>query len=208
MIRYCAIDTETTGLQPRHNDVIEVAVVVLDHHFNVDNNFTPFHTYMLPSRPDNIDINALKIQNMTEHGVDKPVTAKKFDQAMLYGLEPWRCADLFIEWFEKLRLPSKDRLTPVGYNYGFDIEFIKDWLGPLSYDYVFHYSYRDALRVVNYINDAYVYKGKAPPFHPSTRLTDVCLKLDLRLENAHSALDDAIATAQVYRRLMSYMEAI
>ena len=205
MARYCAIDTETTGLIPRFNDIIEIAVVLLDDNFDMDPTILPFHTYILPSRPENVNIEALKVQHTNDPSLDKTYTLNKFKRVMEFGMEGWKVADLFVEWFENLHLPPKSRIIPMGHNYSFDKEFMVDWLGPKSYDYTIHHKYRDSNTVCSFINDCAANRGEKLPFPYSTRLTDVCNILGLKLEKAHSALDDAIAAAQVYRRLMRYV---
>jgi len=197
--RYCIVDTETTGLVAGYNDIIEIAVIVLDEHMDKDPNIIPFHTMMLPSRPDNIDINALKVQQSNDDG--KKLTRTKFDLVMRHGLQPDKCADLFIDWVDRIGLPPKGRLLPIAHNWVFDRGFIIDWLGQLSFDYAFSHIFMDTFPISKFIDATYVARGKNSPFGPSMRLKDIARDLGFVPDRSHNALDDCLTTHEVLKRL-------
>ena len=205
MDRFVAVDTETTGLTPRRNDIIEIAVVVLDHNGERDRSIIPFHTYMSPLRPQYVDLEAIKVHPELR-GSDKVMTIKKYQEFVCNGLDPLKVPDLLFEWVERLNLPPKSRLIPIGHNYACDKEFIHDLLGDSMYSYIFSHNHICTRVISTFVNDCYAFACKPRPFDKSYRLKDVCNVLGVELLNAHTALDDAIATAEVYKRLKRYVQ--
>lgn len=201
--RFCILDTETTGLIPRHHDIIEVAVLILDEYMDINRDINPFHTLMLPTRPENIDLNALKVQESNEDG--KKLTRAKLDRALLYGLTALKSSNIFVDWFENIGLPPKGRLIPIAHNWPFDKEFMKDWLGDLSFDYVFSHHYMDTLPIAKFIEGVLISRGRSSPFGMSMRLKDISKDLGYIPDRSHNALDDCVTTSEVLKRLHNFI---
>ena len=198
-----AIDVETTDTVPGFHDVWQVCVLILDDDIKPDKRVTPFYVDMRPKRPENIDQQALSVCRMD------------FALKMQRALDPWDAADLFDEWFEKLKmhtptrpplLPERKKLVPVAQNWPFDRSFMTEWLGPTSFEAFFHPWYRDTLPVAQYLNDKYakdpmcVLAAKVP--FPKSNLAYLCSQLKVKNAKAHDALQDCIATAEVYRQMV------
>lgn len=197
------VDVETTGFIPGHHDVVQVCVLILNEFLEPDKRVIPFYVDMKPKRPENIDPKALKVNRL------------KFAQLQQRALDPFDAADMFDDWFEALKtdtpkrdalLPEGKKLAPVAQNWVFDRGFIIDWLGPKTYDSIFHPWYRDTLPTAQYLNDAHyhdpmtTHQHKAP--FPKSNLAYLCSQLDIKNHGAHDALQDCIATGEVYRRMV------
>lgn len=188
--KLCAVDTETTGLDYKKHDIIQIAIVPLDLHLRPDKNFLPFNMHLKPARPENAEPKALKVNR------------KNLSNLMAEGIDPFQAADLLEEWFEKLKLPIGRKIAIIGQNYCFDKAFITEWLGPLTYEYMFDYHYRDTMITAQYLNDRAAVHGNPPPFSSGVSLTRIARKLNIEPEGAHDALTDCLLVAECYRLMM------
>jgi len=198
-----AIDVETTGFIPGHHDIIQICVLLLDSDIKPDLQVNPFYVNMKPKRPENIEPDAMEVSRIS------------FANIMQTAIDPWDAADLFDDWFVNLRkdmhnrrakLPENRKLLPLAQNWAFDLNFVKDWLGEKSSFDFFHPWYRDTLAVAQFLNDQYakdpncVLPHKVP--FPKSNLGYICSQLNVKNEKAHDALQDCIATAEAYRRMV------
>lgn len=190
----CAIDTETTGLQPFFHDPIQIAILPLDFDLRPDPNILPFECRIKPRRPENIDYNAVKRQR------------NLINDIVVYGLDPDYAADLFTEWFEGLPAKEGKRILPLAHNWAFDKPFIQDWLGFEHYNYIFDgRAARDTMTIAAYLNDVADYQVESYPI-PKYGLQYLvrCLGVDFDPSLAHDALYDAAKTAEVYRAMVQH----
>lgn len=187
----CAVDTETSGMKAGYNDIIEVAVVPLNADLRPMPGVLPFHTIVRPKMryPDAWTEEAEKV-----HG-------HKLEDVMLHGVEPFRAADLFDTWFQRLELAPYKKIAPLGKNWGFDRGFLEDWLGPKTFNGIFWHRVRDLQPVVAYLNDQAEFDGEACPF-PQTAQEDIRARLKIAPRKAHRAIDDALVLADCYRAVI------
>jgi len=184
--KLCVIDVETTGLDPKKQEIIEICCVYLDSFIKPTENF--FHMYITPQRPETMQDAALKVNKTTRIEV------------MKRGIDPYKAADAFEEWWNELGLGHKKRIAPLGHCYHFDMGFLKEWLGEAHYEYFFDYHIRDTACIANYLNDRADFRSEKYPY-PKQNLQYLCNQLDVQNPNAHSALGDCIATAECYRKM-------
>src|SRR5690606_30950295 len=85
----CAVDVETTGIDPTKNEIVQVAVLPLDSNIKPLKSVMPFYLNLTPQNLDAIDYKALK------------VTRKTLADLILNSMDPYKAADLFDEWFER-----------------------------------------------------------------------------------------------------------
>ena len=187
----CAIDTETTGLITGKHDIIQICVLPLDSNLQIlrREGLFPFYTYLQPKRPENADPKAMQVNGL------------KLADLMVNGIDPYKAADLFDEWMKKLGLAYNKKIAPLGCNYHFDQEFMRDWLGDVAYEQYFDYHVRDVQSAALYLNDKADFSAETVPF-PKTNLRYLCSQLGVNQEGAHDALQDCIATAEVWRRMV------
>jgi DNA polymerase III epsilon subunit-like protein len=198
-----AIDVETTGFLPGHNDIIEIAVLILDSDIKPDKRVLPFAMEMKPIRPENVEPGALKTNRID------------FAKMMQRAADPFDVADYFEDWFEGLKkdtpkrpalLPEGRKIIPLAQNWPFDRSFIMEWLGDKSFNSFFHPWFRDTLPVAQFLNDQYANQTCCAMPHkvpfPKSNLTYLCSQLKVNHDRLHRALNDCVATAECYRRMV------
>lgn len=186
----CAVDVETTGLDPQKHDIIQLCILPLDAGIRPLQNVRPFVIEMTPKRPENIQLGATKT-----HRIDMAAL-------ILRAVDPWKAVDLFEEWFERLNLPLGKKIMPLAHNWVFDRSFIMEWIGgPISYDHHFHFHYRDSMALALALNDRANQKMEKPPY-PKVSLSYCGSMTDVANLKAHDALSDCVATAEIYRRML------
>jgi len=179
-------------------------VLILGPDLKPAQNIMPFSMELQPRRLDNIDLEALRIQGKT---LDKVVREKLCEdrkrvvRIATNGCDADRAADLFSDWFDQLKLAPFKKIMPVACNWAYDRPFMIDWLGAEGFHHYFHPQYRDVMSMALYEND--VADWRSEPFeYPKCNLQYLCTTLGIERTRAHTALDDVVATAEVYRRLI------
>jgi hypothetical protein len=157
---------------------------------------------MKPKRPETVghwegaqfvidDPSAFKINNID------------FFKVMQNAVEPDVAADLFDDWFTKLKLPFRKKIAPLGQNWPFDREFLIDWLGYETFSQFFDYNYRDLKTSALFLNDQADALQEPAPF-AKVSLQWICKQLGVENSRAHRAMEDCLATAECYRRLLNF----
>jgi len=188
----CAVDGEMSGLVPGYHDLIEIAICPLDANYEPSQRVVPFSTLMRMKRPQNLDKRALKVNGIRE------------ETLMLEGLDPWQAVTLFEDWFARLKLMPGKRIMLLGHNLSIDADFMKDWLGYRSFSYMFDSRIRDTMVLATALNDRADLCAEEFPFNKVT-LQWLCKKLEVPRERRHRALEDAVATAQCWKKMMRMM---
>jgi DNA polymerase III epsilon subunit-like protein len=190
----CVIDCETTGLNPKWHDLIQICILPLDSNLKPRRDVLPFYIEMIPEYPERADPKAMQINQL-----DFAIIGQR-------GHHPDKARDMLEEWIEKLGLPQtqygrKKKIIPLGQNYSFDKGFIAEWLGSETYNEYFDYSFRDIKIVAHYLNDRAGMHAEKVPF-ARTSLSSMSKKLNVLHEKAHDALSDCQATAEIYRQML------
>lgn len=193
----CVIDTETTGLDPLIHEMVQICILPLDHQLKPVKSVMPFYIEVKPEHPERAQKEALAVN--------------KLDLATIVnrGHDRMKAIDMLVDWIDKLGLPytkygNRKKIMPLGQNYQFDKGFIQAWLGCEQYNELFHYHYRDTMITAQYLNDRAAFRVEPIPF-PKSSLGSLASKLGVQIDNAHDALQDCLATAEVYRKLMTFM---
>lgn len=190
----CAIDTETTGLDPSWHEIVQLSLLPLDSNFEIRKDVAPFSIYLRPDSPERADKKALKVNGLSL----SDLTLKGFDQEA--------AKDMLKGWIDKLGLPytkygRRKEIIPLGQNYAFDKAFISAWLGADIYFDLFGYHYRDTMIAAGYLNDRAAYHGETIPF-PKIGLKYLASQLTIPTDHSHDALSDCQTTAKVYQKFV------
>jgi DNA polymerase III epsilon subunit-like protein len=191
-----AIDIETTGLDFRKDEILEIAIVPLAMNLKPHPKVLPFEIIMKPDDPSEYKNNQVLLPGMTLVDI------------LNRGVEKEMAAQLLIEWFERIPLPERKRIIPLGQNYmQFDRLFLKEWLTDSTYDYIFDYHTRDTMVVALALNDMAAAIQEHVPF-PKVALGYLSACLKVSNPRRHRALGDAVTTAEVYRKMVTQVYAI
>lgn len=185
----CAIDCETTGIDPRQHDIIEIAILPLDNHYVPSRLVRPFVMTMKPERPENINLDALEVNR------------GKLADIMANSLPADKVADFLVEWFERLNLGFNKRLSPLAHNWPFDRDMIIEWLGPKTFELIFDGRFRDTMSFAACMNDCAEEVGELCPY-PRVSLGTLATRYHIDHTDAHNALPDCRITAEVYAAMV------
>ena len=188
----CAIDCETTGLVAGYNEIISIAIVPLNDDFSINTDIKPFVTDVRPEMPDHAHPKALEVNGRT---------LEELNEAPLRS----DTISAFNDWFTEHVAPNK--IQPLGQNFaGFDKAFIQHWLDPKHeapkvLDLFFHYQTRDSQFVAMFMYDRAKAQNSPFPFN-RVSLTALAKAFDIDPGNSHSAYDDAVTSAKVYKAMV------
>ena len=181
-------DTETTGLDPVKNDIIEIAgIVEIDGVIKEEFDFK-----CQPFSFTNVDQKALDVHGLTLDQIKEFQTPKEAYASLIVIF------DKYINKFNK-----KDKFIPAGYNVGFDVAFLFSFFTKSGNPYCgayLDYHKVDPLPVLLMLD----LKGSL--MFDGFKLTEVCMALDIPLEDAHNALSDVRATRKVIQKVMTYLK--
>ena len=184
------IDIETSGIDPLKHDILQICILPLGPDLKPDTEVGPFYMEMVPLKErEDVDPTAMRT-----NGLD-------WDKLRSSALDPYKVAELFDEWFQRLRLPPNKSIIPLAHNYPFEQKFLEAWLGPIAMSHYF-FQYRDSMALAASINDMADMHSEQYPF-PKLSLKYLCSELKVENQRAHDAMQDCIATAEVYRRLVT-----
>jgi len=186
---FCAVDTETTGLDCEKHSIIEICVLPLNGDYSVNKSILPFTCQMQPIEGRIVDPEALRVNKI------------ELSEIMLTCLDAFKVLDLFVEWFEKLNLGLHKGIVPIAQNWPFDRGFLVNWMGDLTFRTIFSRHYRDTMSLAASINDRCDIHNHPIQF-PKLNLQSIANKFNIVNPDPHRALGDAWTTSQVYRQLL------
>lgn len=176
-----AVDIETTGLDARKHDIVELAVVQFDDNFNeVDG--LKFISKIKPNNIHTVSDKAMSVNKLSLSELDKAPTTQQV-------------RSMFLEW--KYELFGDEQFYVLGHNYdAFDKIFLLQWLGDL-YNDIFHYRTRDTMKAASFIRDA---KKK---IIKNLSLASLASMYNINKGHLHSAYVDASTCIEVYKCLLN-----
>jgi len=187
----CAVDIETTGSKVGYHEVIQIAVQPLNVKYEPDPRIEPFYCNLKPLHPERVQSEAVAV-----HGL-------KTEDLLVYGLHPDDVREDFERWYGNLDLAFQRRLIMLGHNLKFEALFLTEFFGPDYFNEVFNSNSRDSLSLAIGINDTYVQHGHQAPFD-RVSMSWLTNYFGIKNPKAHDALQDAITSAVVYQRLLTF----
>ncbi len=184
MSKILGFDVETTGLDPKKNDVVQLAAYV-----EIDDKLVGTKDFKCrPFDPQAVEDEALDKQDRTlEEIMEWPDPRKTVSE-----FTAWTG-----QWIDKFN--QQDKAYPAGYNVSFDLGFVDQWLRKSGEKYGFG-SYQNwrpidprpivaMLECKGFINGLVDHK-----------LETVCKHFGVKIDNAHDALSDIMATRDLVNR--------
>jgi len=182
---YIVYDTETGGLDKEKNPITQFACVVLD--YKTLKEIDRWETFIKPYNDLIIEKEALEHTMVSMSDINNGISLKKFIKT----------ASLFMDEHRgKTKIKEAGRLVPVGHNITFDNNML---------DYAFNLEGKSLFDFVqpNFIDTMTLAKltwGLSG--NEKIRLSDCCERAKIRLTDAHGAMNDVEATADLFRFYM------
>jgi len=177
-------DVESSGLNPKENDILTLAGLV-----EIDGKIERgINLKIQPHNWDNIDDEALKINGLTKEKI------KTFDR-------PEIAHEKLVAFFSKYvdKYDSKDKFQPAGYNIPFDINFLAEFFIKCGDKYFGSWVDYHKLDVSSIVQLLYL-KGELQDLE-NFKLKTVAGYLGISID-AHDAKSDIIATRKVCYKLL------
>lgn len=173
------LPTAVAILTTREGELLEVAALPLNANFepSQESRFRFYHRKLKPKTPTSATASHAR-----------------------HGDDPHIAGDLFVQWFDRLGLNRGKQLVAIAHHWDQEREIVREWLGPLNFDYCFSTEYRDSFVASRFINDSVGAHLDLAPF-PNEGLKAFVERFGIEV-GAKSAIDRARQTAETYRQLL------
>lgn len=180
-------DVETTGLDPRKNDIIQLAYIVeIDSEVKEEGEFR-----LQPMDYATIEKGALEVNKTTIEQL------KTYPQPQIVHGKIVNLLDKHIDKYNKM-----DKFIPAGYKVQFDMDMFRAFFFKNNHKYFgsyFGYHMLDPVPFLMFLEYKRLIKLD------SYKLVDVCKYFNIKIE-AHDALSDIRATRKLIHKLMGYLK--
>lgn len=179
---YEIYDTETGGLDPRKNPITQFACVVLD--YKTLKEVDRFETFIRPYNNLTIEKQALEHTMVTMSDIKSGISIKDFVNVH---------REFNTLYQAKGRFKDANRIVPVGHNIPFDNRML---------EYAYEYCGKDYYELVqpNFIDTLAIAKMTWGLLgNEKLNLTACCERAKIPLTDAHGAMNDVEATADLFR---------
>lgn len=177
------VSIKTTGLDYKKHDLLQVAILISDDYFT-PYKVAPFYMKLKPQFPDTAKINKRLIDDSLKNGYDCHTATNAFDL-----------------WFAGLGLLRLKQIQLLGDNVSWQLGFLREWLGETSVNQYFSPKIRDLGSAARFLNDRACMTNAQYPVS-KYGLSYMCSSLGVVNDMKGNSLHDAIATLEVYRRLV------
>lgn len=177
---FCVMDLETGGLSPNKCAVTEIAIIVLDNNFNVVKKYgqivAPYGEYEHQAKA--MEITGLTMDVLMKEGKGYMTVYKEVEDIL------------------KSAKNGKRKPVIVGHNIAFDLSFLREFFRFCGGDF-------DSLVEPVYIDTMWMMRlNHGHEDLPNHKLSTCCEILGVTLTDAHRALQDTMATADLFRSLV------
>jgi DNA polymerase III alpha subunit (gram-positive type) len=175
------LDTETGGLNPNKNSLLSIGLAVWHQGVVIDSTEIFVNDGVL-----NVSEYALKVNNIN------------LENHIRHALSPASAIDMLSNFVE-MHFGKSHHVTLAGHNIGFDIAFLKCFYELNNIEFNKRYSHRaiDTSSIIQFLYHSEVLKENISS-------SDAAFKyFSIKVENRHSALGDAVATAELFNHLIA-----
>lgn len=178
---YLVIDTETGGINPRKSSLLSIGLVA----WNINKGIYDTSEIFIKHKEYKVQVVAQKINKfqIEDHELKAVSSKAVFRQ---------------IQQFLEKNFNQQKKITIIGHNVQFDVGFIKEYFSTNRYSYNNRFSHRliDTNSIIKYL----ILIQKLP--HYLKGLSSALKYFNIKIQNRHSALEDAIATAKLFEELL------
>jgi DNA polymerase-3 subunit epsilon len=181
--RLLFIDTETGGLDPGKHSLLSVAMVVWEDRQIIDSTEILVNDGILSVTAEALSINRIDIVKHRQS-----------------ALSPSRAMDEILSFIGK-HFPGREKITLAGHNVHFDAAFLKAFFSTNNKDFSQFFSHRiiDTSSILHFLYLSGYLKQKA------ISSDEAFAFFDIQVEGRHTAKGDAIATAELFTKLLSLL---
>lgn len=187
----CSIGMILTGRDISQHEILEIAILPLDCGLDIRKDRLVFHMGMKPERTDNIDFGHQRME--------RSIVANR----IMNSKDSFVVADLFIKWFDTLRLATGKQIVPLAWNWPLESLFLRSWLGHKTFEYLFDWKYRDVLSTGNHLNDTLDQSANTVKY-PKVTLGSMAIRHDLTRIKPENAITRAKLIMEVYKKQLAY----
>lgn len=188
---YIVFDCETGGLDETKNPITQFACVILDAHTLKE--IDRWETYVQPYADLTIEKAAIEGTMVKMSDVNRGMEVKAFVRSMTTFWEKYRT---------KAKNREMGRLVPVGYNVQFDIRFLNFALSWCNKPDITEWMFPNAIDTFALAKMAWNVTGTE-----KLNLGACCERAKINLVNAHGAMNDVEATADLLRYFVKKMRS-
>jgi DNA polymerase-3 subunit epsilon len=183
--RLLFIDTETGGLEPDKHSLLSLALVIWEDTEIIDSREILINDGILSVTPKALAVNKINIEDHRKAALSSPEAMEK------------------ILAFISQHFPGQDKITLAGHNVHFDAAFLRTFFSSNNKDYSKFFSHRmiDTSSILHYLYLAGHLKQKAISSDEAFEL------FGITAEGRHTALGDAVATAELFTELLNLIRA-
>jgi DNA polymerase III subunit epsilon len=177
------IDTETGGIQPGKNSLLSLALVVWKESKIGASTEILINDGVLDITEKALEVNGIDMEEHKKKAVLPTVALQQFDD------------------FIKANFPADEKIVLGGHNITFDVNFLNAFLAANNYNYHQRFSHRfiDTASILFYL---YLTRKLKTRVNSSQQAFDY---FGITVDGRHTALGDALATAQLFSRLISIL---
>ncbi len=178
------IDTETGGLDPGRHSLLSVAMVIWENREIIDSNEVLINDGILSVTREALSVNRIDIEEHKKRALPSPQAIEKI--LVFIG-----------EHFKR-----EEKITLAGHNVHFDVSFLKIFFTHNNKDFSDLFSHRiiDTSSILYYLYLAGQIKQRAVSSDEAFDL------FNIRVEGRHTALGDAVATAELFTMLLDMID--
>lgn len=177
------IDTETGGLDPSKHSLLSIAMVVWENKEIKDSIELLINDGKLCVTDEALSINNINIENHKKSAISPTEAINQILQ------------------FIASHFPENKKITIAGHNVHFDVNFMSTFFSNNNKDFSSYFSHRiiDTSSILYYLYLAGQINQKAISSDKAFEL------FDIEVKGRHTALGDAMATAELFNKLLSLM---
>lgn len=188
------IDLETTGVDPKTNAIIEIACI----HYNGAEKLSEFNVEVATNSGRKKSLGAMRITKKSHKDIMNNYEALYSENAV----------DAFTEYLIKdVCSHTKERITIVGHNVSFDINFMKEWLSRHNidkWDEVFTVRFLDTAVIAEFLRNT----GALPLKSLSLDKLAEGLGVEVDKNKLHTALYDVDLTFKCYFKMVDLVRGL
>ena len=188
---YIVFDCETGGLDETKNPITQYAAVILDGKTLKEKD--RFETFIKPYNDLTIEKQALEHTMVTMSDINAGITLGQFVKTVTAWWESHRA---------KAKVKEMGRLVPVGHNVTFDLRFINYALALEGAGTTEEWMYPNLIDTFSLGKMTFGIEGDE-----KLNLGACCERAKIKLTDAHGAMNDVEATAELFRWYMKKMRA-